>query len=52
MKILYSLNMHQDFVVTGTILQGYFLGGIIIADIRLSEKEVDGYRKNSLNYAS
>ena len=44
MKILYSLNMHHDFVVTGMILQGYFLGGIINVDIRLRKKEVDGQR--------
>jgi hypothetical protein len=44
MKILYSLNMRNDYIVTGTILQGCFLGGIFIADIRLSKKEVEGIR--------
>ena len=44
MKILYSLNMQHDSVVTGTVLQGYFLGGIVNVDIRLSKKEVDGQR--------
>lgn len=44
MKILYSLSMRNEYIVTGSILQGYFLGGIIIADIRLSEKEVEGIR--------
>lgn len=42
MKILYSLNMCNHGIVTGSILQGYFLGGIIIEDTRLNEKEVEG----------